>query len=52
MAWYLILGFSIPLCCAVGQPDTTNKAPVNPVLEQLHLVNPPAMRLQDNCIGK
>ncbi len=39
---YLMLCFSIPLCCAAAQPNTPKV--VDPILEQLRLVNPPAMR--------
>ena len=44
--WCLILGFAISLCCAEAKPKKNKKkaAPVNPVLEQLQLVNPAAMR--------
>ena len=46
LVWYLILVVSIPLCCAEAKPGRKKQkaAPVNPVLEQLQLVNPPAMR--------
>lgn len=45
IAWSLILGLSIPLCCAVGQSATPKKAQVDAsIIEQLRLVNPPAMR--------
>ncbi|MDP6524787.1 MAG: SUMF1/EgtB/PvdO family nonheme iron enzyme [Kiritimatiellia bacterium] len=45
-AWCLILGFAISLCCAEAKPKRKKKkiAPVSPVLEQLQLVNPAAMR--------
>jgi len=45
-AWCLVLGFAISLCCAEAKPKKNKKraTPVNPVLEQLQLVNPPAMR--------
>ncbi len=46
-AWYLILGFAIPLLfCAEAKPNRKKekaKGP-DPILEQLQLVNPSAMR--------
>ena len=39
---YLMLCFSIPPCCAAVQANTPKV--VDPVLEQLRLVNPSAMR--------
>jgi len=43
--WYLILVFSIPLCCAAVQPGASKKPERDAsILEQLRLLNPPAMR--------